>query len=70
MTDNHDNHHDNPDDFVQAFITTPIRRTAGDPYGFEWLFLSWAWEGRFHNWEKALRSLAKTLRGLDRGGGP
>jgi len=67
MTDNNTPRDEGADDdLVRALITTPIHTAAGDPYGLEWLFLRWAWEAGYHDWNKAVRALARALRGLER----
>ena len=61
---------DDDDDWVEAvFIAKrPATVHARDPYDLGWLFLCWAWESRSGGWSKAVRALARALRGLEQAG--
>lgn len=62
-------HHaaEDDDDRVEA-IFIDRRAPTSDPYDLGWLFLCWGWESGYGSWEDGLRSLARTLRGLEKVG--
>ncbi len=63
---------DEQDGHVEALFV--VRRAPASPaqepdsFDLGWLFLCWAWEARFHSWERGLRALARALRGLEENG--
>ena len=76
---NHDNNstrkpregHERPADDSRTVVTfggaKPARpKTLGDRLGE--LFLEWAWATRHRDWERAVRTLARTLKGLEDAG--
>jgi hypothetical protein len=56
------------DDLVEAVFTTPPQSPTGDRYDLGWLFTCWLWESGFGDWDRGVRVLARTLRGLERTG--
>ena len=54
------------DGLVEAVITTPRQSPTGDRYDLGWLFTCWVWESGLGDWSRAVRALARTLRGLER----
>lgn len=58
------------DDRVEAVIIGPPRRPTTDPYDLGQLFLAWAWGNTVihHDWNAAVRTLARALRGLSEAG--
>jgi len=56
------------DDLVEAVITTPRQAPTAERYDLGWLFTHWAWESGYRDWVRAVRVLARTLRGLERTG--
>ena len=52
------------DDHVVAVFIESRRRTATDRYDLEALFVGWAWESGYRDWNAAVRALARALRGL------
>jgi hypothetical protein len=56
------------DDLVEAVITTPRQAPTSEPCDLGWLFTCWAWESGYRDWDRAVRVLARTLRGLERTG--
>jgi hypothetical protein len=56
------------DDLVEAVITTPRQAPTTEAYDLGWLFTCWAWESGYRDWDRAVRVLARTLRGLERTG--
>lgn len=69
-----DNHHpdtspDGGGDDVRLVLSPRARdRMTGDRYDLAWLFLCWAWEAGYRDWDDAVRVLARALRGLERVG--
>jgi hypothetical protein len=54
------------DDLVETVITTPRQAPTVEPYDLGWLYTGWAWESGYRDWDRAVRVLARTLRGLER----
>jgi len=70
-----DNIHDDGDndDFVEAIFVSrptapPTANQSGERYDLGWLFLCWAWEAGYRDWDQGVRALARALRGLQRTG--
>ena len=76
---NHDNNskrkpsggREHPTDAIRTVVifggAKPARpKTLGDRLGE--LFLEWAWATRHRDWERAMRTLARTLKGLEGAG--
>lgn len=54
--------------FVEMTITTAGGRSASDRYDLSTLFLSWAWQAGYRDWDEGVKAVARTLRGLERVG--
>ena len=55
------------EDLVETVITMPRQSPlAGDRYDLGWLFTCWLWESGLGDWNRGVRALARTLRGLER----
>jgi len=59
-----------PDDTTTVAIFFGAKRTRPKTLGNRLgeLFLEWAWATRHRDWERAVRTLARTLKGLEGGG--
>jgi len=55
-------------DPVVAVLTTSRHLSTSDRYDLGWLFTCWVWESGFADWDRGVRVLARTLRGLERTG--
>src|SRR5688572_16413527 len=54
------------DETLVLFVGT--RKAVSERYALDGLFLEWAWNGGFAEWDLAVRTLARTLRGLQTSG--